>query len=496
MALAVPVVLAVLAAPALVWPLMPDEAGFLLVSRHWDPGPGSLYGPLWVDRPPGLLAAYALADSVLGSHGIRVLSFLLAAAAALAAHRIGFLLAGTSAAAWSAAVAVMLLGWPTLATWAGKSESLGVPLVLLSCWLALESTRRPTLRRATPAAFAGGLAAVLAVGMKQNLVGGVVFVALLLLATSIRESGRRRRSLVLIGAAVAGGTLPLVALLLWGARVEVPPQLWWDVLFGFRAEAYAVISETASRANVVRALRLAGLAVVTGIVPLLAWLAVRLVPALRRHPEVTLATLGVVVVDTAGVVLGGSYWNAYLQVLTPAAVLVVALLAPLPGWTGRVPRLVTVAMVPALAVSFAVGLAPSATQGTSTGTMAGRALHDVAGPDDTVVVMHGGPHVVQASGLSTPYRHLWSLPRRTLDPDLEELHDVLVGAQAPTWVVRMHAVRSWGLDADGRLREAVASRYEHHGTVCGIDVWRLRTADRRDFPDIDCDRAPSRTRDA
>lgn len=490
LALAVTGVL-VLSAPALTWPLMPDEAGFLLVARHWDPGPGTLYGPLWVDRPPVLIGTYRVADALLGSYGVRLVSALLAVAAVLAAHRLGTALGGARAAAWSTAVAVILLGWTTLATWAGKSESLGVPLVLVACWLAVESTRRTERWSGLATALAAGVAATLAVGMKQNLVGGVVFIAVLMTARLVRGVSPRRPAALLLGATVVGGALPLVIVLLWGARVGVSPQLLWDVLLGFRADAYAVISETESQANTARALRLVGLAVVTGIVPLLGWFVLRLVPALRRHPEVGLALLAVIAVDTAGVVLGGSYWDSYLQVFTPAAVLVVALLSTMPGSTGAVPRLVTVGMVVPLTVSLVTGATPSATQGTATGTTVGRAVQAAAAPDDTIVVMHGAPNVVHASGLSTPYRHLWSLPRRTLDPDLDELHAVLTGPDAPTWIVVVHAVSSWGLDEDGRVRRTIGSRYERHGTVCGIDVWVLRAEDRPPLPPSDCERPPS-----
>lgn len=482
----------VLSVPALTWPLMPDEAGFLLVARQWDPGPGTLYGPLWVDRPPVLIGTYLVADALLGSYGVRVVSALLAVAAVLAAHRLGTLLGGPRAAGWSSTVAVLLLGWTTLATWAGKSESLGVPLVLLACWLAVESTRRTGRWSGLAVAFAAGVSATLAIGMKQNLVGGVVFIAVLMTARVLRRAERRGPAALLLGATVLGGALPLLVVLLWGARVGVSPQLLWDVLLGFRADAYAVISATESHANTVRAVRLLGLAVVTGIVPLLGWFAVRLVPVLRRHPDVGLALLAVVVVDTAGVVLGGSYWDSYLQVFTPAAVLVVAMVSTMPGPTGTVPRIVTVGMVVPSIVSLVVGVTPSATQGTATGTTVGRAVQAAAGPDDTIVVMHGAPNVVLASGLTTPYRHLWSLPRRTLDPDLAELHSVLTGPEAPTWIVVVHAVSSWGLDEDGRIRRAVGSRYERHGTICGVDVWLLRTADRPPLPASVCESPPPR----
>ncbi len=38
--------------PGFLWPIKPDEAGFTLVARNWDPEPDSMYGTYWVDRPP------------------------------------------------------------------------------------------------------------------------------------------------------------------------------------------------------------------------------------------------------------------------------------------------------------------------------------------------------------------------------------------------------------------------------------------------------------
>src|SRR5699024_8219046 len=48
------------------WPLMPDEAGYFLVARGWDPQPGNMHGTYWVDRPPTLIAVFWVAH-LLGS---------------------------------------------------------------------------------------------------------------------------------------------------------------------------------------------------------------------------------------------------------------------------------------------------------------------------------------------------------------------------------------------------------------------------------------------
>ena len=81
------------------------------------------------------------------------------------------------------------------------------------------------------------------------------------------------------------------------------------------------------------------------------------------------------------------------------------------------------------------------------------------------------------SGLPSPYAYLWSLPMRTLDPDLAEFEALVSGPDAPTWIVEWVAVRH--LDAGGRpLEQLVQERYVEHGTACGgrTDLAAARTS--------------------
>jgi hypothetical protein len=56
-----------------------DEGGFLAVAQHMGAPGRYLYGPLWVDRPPGLIAVFALAAH-LGPYGARLVALGLAVA--------------------------------------------------------------------------------------------------------------------------------------------------------------------------------------------------------------------------------------------------------------------------------------------------------------------------------------------------------------------------------------------------------------------------------
>jgi hypothetical protein len=74
--LAAAVAAALLRFPGLLHPLGSDESGFTLVARAWDPGPGTLYGPYWVDRPPTLVGFIRLSDALGGAYFIRVVAAL------------------------------------------------------------------------------------------------------------------------------------------------------------------------------------------------------------------------------------------------------------------------------------------------------------------------------------------------------------------------------------------------------------------------------------
>jgi hypothetical protein len=121
-------------------------------------------------------------------------------------------------------------------------------------------------------------------------------------------------------------------------------------------------------------------------------------------------------------------------------------------------------------------------------TYTGRAVGEVAQPDDTIVVLYGVPEIVRASGLDSPYPYLWSLPVRTLDPELTQLRAIVQGDDAPEWIVQRSRLNAWGLDDRRQLRDLLRSQYVVSGRVCGRRVWRLEAAQRPALPRVDCRR--------
>ena len=482
-------VAALLRFPALLCPLTNDEAGFLLVSRSWSPTPDSLYGGYWVDRSPVLIGAYRLGDGLFGAYGPRLLAAGLALVMVAVLFDAARRLAGPAAAHWCGVGAVALVSTPTLQTWTGKGEMLGVPLVAVSCWLWIRSLESPGRPHRLLLACGAGLAAALALGLKQNLVGGVVFGGVLVTGSVLGGRLGRKDGARLAAAALAGAAAPLVGVLLWAAANGVHLTTLWSQVYGFRSAASAVLTSGYLDQPGARAARLVNLSVRTGMVPVMA-LFLACFPRLRPRLSVEwAAVLAMFAADVVGAALGGSYWTAYLIPLIPSVALAAGLASSVPGRRGLAGRLlVLLAVVSCLdsLVSFTSGRLSG--EDSSRSYYAGQAVARAARPTDTVVVLYGNPDTVQASGLRSPYPYLWSLPLRTLDPHLALLRRQLSGPAAPTWVVATLPVDSWGLDSDGQLTRLLAHRYVRVGEPCGEVVWRRQDRPRPRLPGVDCHR--------
>jgi hypothetical protein len=109
-------------------------------------------------------------------------------------------------------------------------------------------------------------------------------------------------------------------------------------------------------------------------------------------------------------------------------------------------------------------------QGASLPEDVGSAIGAVAGPNDTIVTIYGHSDVDQATGLSSPYPYLWSLPTKARDPQLQELAAVLSGPTAPTWFVTWSHVGSWGVDSTDAAR-VLALRYHRVAVLDGHTVY-------------------------
>lgn len=495
--------------PGALWPIRPDEAGFTMVARVWDPGPESVYGPYWVDRPPLLLAVVRLSDELGGPLFVRILgavgcALLVLAAAGVA--REGARLVDATAARERVAVRLTAVGTTALTSnamidlVAAKGELLSLPFLVGSFWLSLRGLRT----RSTWCAFAAGLAGAVALGLKQNMAGGLVFAGVLLLMELARRRLPPRRFARLALAGLAGAAVPAVATVGWAMLAGVRLSALWYAVYGFRSDAMRVIWSQPAAAPERRARELVLIFVGSGLVLLIGWLARRASALLRAQPTLASATLAVLLVDLAGVAMGGSYWRPYLFGLVPSAVLVLTLLSlrlvdgsrQPAGLRARAAEAVVAALVVSAGVA-GVGWGAAWVGGVEppTEVYTGEAIERASAPGDTMVVFGGRADLQLTTGMPSPYPYLWSLPARTLDPGSRQLARLLAGPRAPTWFVAWVPLGAWDPRSESNLHRVLSRRYDVHGNACNGHPVYLRRGLARPPLHLGCTR-PYRPRPA
>lgn len=460
--------------PTLGSPVGSDEGGLLLVGESWARGGDSLYGPYWVDRPPLLVMVHELAAHTGGAVSLRLVGALAAVATVVAAWAVGRAVAGAVGARWSAVTATAVvsapgIGWPHV-----SSELLAVPCVIGAVGLVLHAVDDHAGHRVRLAALAGALAACAPL-LKQNLVDGVLAIAVILLTSVLRGHSSGRRALGLSLAALAGAALTAAVVVAWSAFRETYPDELWHALVPFRAEATTVISEHATDATADRLRVLTLICVVGG--PLgIALLAVR--SALRTWSPSALTAVVLLAWATVSMIAGGSYWLHYLVQLAPGLSLAVAAAIATDLLGRRAARAVSgYALVVALVGAVVFSVVTARTPHTDREAV-GRWLDRATLPGDTAVVTWGQPSILYEADVRSPYEQLWSLPVRVRDPQLTRFVRVLEGAGAPDWVVtRGRSTDSWGIEASA-ADDALAARYDVVANLRGYRVHLLKGAER------------------
>ena len=469
-------------------PLSPDEAGFLMVADQWSPGT-SLYGDYWVDRPPGLIALFGVADAAGGQAALRLIGALAAGAAVLSAALLARHLAPSrrAAPALVAALVTAFVSNPLLDVTMVNGEILALPLLLTGIWLLLRAVAGPPGWRAAGLAGACGVGAA---SVKQNMVDVAVVAVVLVVALLARR--RRRDAAILAGTFTIGGLVVGAALLALASSRGTSFGGLWEAIVVFRGQASAVIATQASAATGERAARLALALLATGA-PATLLLGARIrwartSPRAAQDPVLTWVTVVVLGWETLGIVAGGSYWLHYLVGLVPGLALVMCLSLgqpqrrrrPRTAWQPTRPRVGTHPHAWTLLMAVAstvIGLGvltlhpparPQADQAVIDYLTTHRA------PGDAGVTAFGNPALLQQAGLSSPYPHLWSLPVRVQDPTLTEFADLLADANRPTWIIMSGvSLATWGVDAS-IAEPLLADHYKTRFTSGDLTVLRRR----------------------
>lgn len=437
-----------------------DEAGFLLVGQQWHPGGASLYGNYWVDRPPLLITIFRIADQLGGLVPLRLIGCLATVLVVCGAAHVARRLGGPRAARWAALTAAALCVTPLLGGQSVNGELLSAPFVVGGVAAVLAAVDRPSDHRAAVAAAMAGAAAMAALLVKQNMADVAVFACVTLLVAWRRgeiTTPRLTRSMLAAGAGVVGC---LAVVVVWTMAHGTSVTGVFDAMYPFRIEAGRVMAASNRTTADARLWTLVVCWVVSGGAVIMAVTAQALVSR-RLRGTATWGLVAMVFFDVASIALGGSYWNHYLiQLVVPIAVLSGLLVA------SRHPAARTLLTATAAVAVITLGVNLVGLH-TTVGTSVGQAVRDVSAPQDTIVTTWGHADVTRASGLSSPYPYLWSLPAHTLDPRLTELTTLLAGPRAPTWFVTWRGVDTQGFHGGG----AVAARVlkDHYRAVAQVD---------------------------
>ena len=415
----------------------PDEGGLLILAGQWSPG-SSLYGDYFVDRPPMLIALFSIADQLGGSAwALRTLGILAVVATVLLAGAVGR--AATAyrlAPVLPALTAAILAATPLFGATVVNGELLGMPFLVGGSAAAILAVRATSNRSAVLWGLLAGAAGAGGALVKQSLVD--VFVLTLVLALL----QRRARPLL----ATATGALVVVAATTWAADLRgTDPGELWEAVVVFRQQAAAVIADSATGST---GLRLGGLllALLASGAPVIA---VVLARALRRPvttvPDLRWPAAAVLAWELAVVLGGGSYWLHYLMGLVPGMVLLAAASTQRPLGS-RTPLKIAYGVAATSTVAALVWVGVHPIDRPEEPAIAYLDAHAHRG--DTAIVAFGGANILEATGLTSPYPDLWSLPVRVHDPDLADLTRILSGPERPTWlVVAGTSLGTWGVDA-------------------------------------------------
>jgi hypothetical protein len=449
-----------------------DEAGFLLVGQQWHAGGSSLYGDYWVDRPPLLITIFRMASQLGGLVPLRLIGCLATALVVIGVAHVARRLGGPRAATWAAVTAAALCVSPLLGGQAVNGELLAAPFVVGGMAAVLAAIDLPSDRRAVGAAALAGAATTASLLVKQNMADVAVFACVVLLVAWRRGEITTSRLMRSIGAAAAGALACLGVVAVWTMAHGTSLVGVYDAMYPFRVEAGRVMA--ASNRSTANA-RLWALVVSWALSGGLVIMAVTAYALASRRLRMTAVwgLLATILFDVVSIGLGGSYWNHYLtQLVVPVAVLSGLLV------TARQPGTRTVLGAVTLAAAIALGVNLAGAHGTA-GTSVGRAIRDVAQPQDTIVTTWGHADVTRASGLSSPYPYLWSLPAHTLDPRLTGLSQLLASPRAPTWFVTWRGASTWRVHSGGAVAaRALADHYVPVTQVDGHTVYLHRGVER------------------
>ena len=454
-------------------PLTSDEGGYLAVARAWASGK-LLYTETWVDRPQGLLVLFRFWDDVTGGSGpaIRIMAILFGCIAVAAVAYTAFALAGPRAAAVAGLLVAVASANARIEGFIANGELLagavGAAGVAIACVYLCRGRGMWWL-------YASGIAAGLAVSIKQSGCDGFFAVVLCLTVGAVTRERRLRDATRECAVLSAGLLTVIVVLILHGLVVGI--GAWWYAVAGYRLEG---INAT-SRADWHRFGITSRLAAPT-ILPLAALAIIGVVIWLVRGRRVTRSGVLVpawicfaIITFLAGGLFHRHYWVTLTFPLAAAAGVAIATI----GSRTVVIAIASLAIIPSLiSTTHVIVLGRSAATVLASDDPRSLTNERVADwykqnrtPGSTIYAMCASAGMYAAADAIPPYPYLWEdgvLNGRNAQDELEQL---FAGDQAPTFVVEFG--NALGCNRSGRVNALLNERYRSVATVDGLTIYEL-----------------------
>lgn len=456
--------------PLLKVPLDADEGGYAYLSRQWAAG-GRLYGPVWVDRPQGLLVGYRLVTALGRSPVlIHLAAAACAAMLAIAVAAAAGAIAGHRAAILGGFLVALVGAAPRLQGFMFNGElaagAFSAAAVACAFWYRRLRAGRPG---SSPLdgywlMVAAGVFGGIAILMKQSGFDG--------LATALLIgwlAGRWRAA----GWLAAGAALPIGAALLQAALTSWHD--WWFAIVGYRLDTSAGSrgglsgrwhNLTSGLPHLWPDLLPLGLLGVAGVAYLLG----------RREwlPLAWLALAGAGFFG--GVFFFPHYW---MQLVGPLCLLGALALAAVPARIAI--ALAVLACLPAVSWTVRVAAA-SPDHRDRIAVPDGRLLanRDIAPwlraharSGDQLYAFVSSADLYYTTGLHTDFRYLWQANLDAIPGSVTMLRNYLAGSDRPRWVVlyQQPAV----IDPSGGIQRALDAGYQQAAFIDGYRILQTRS---------------------
>lgn len=482
-------------------PMTSDEGGYLAIARAWSRG-ATLYRDVWVDRPQGLLAAFAILDRVGAGNviGLRVCAALVCVIAAVACGRIAATLAGQDVATgvsttdsatrqtverarWVTAVFVgVLTSLPQVEGFIANAELLSCTAGAVALALVLpivmrrESGSTITIdpRNEVGPLFTAGVMGGVALSLKQSGFDALVVVIVVV----VMSSWLRREWQVMtrrLSQLVAGAMVPLAMMVLHGAVTGWGH--WWYAVVGYRiGERSAIANARWTRFG--ESFEAVAPAIVVIVVMGVVLTALQARDERFRRSGVVMSVW--VAVSIVAFVVGGNFFRHYwIIVMFPLGTMLGVAVSRI-----QTRRWFAVSMVLALAIPIGLTAEILTTPRDRIGPEIhgdSRLIADEeiaewfaarAAPGDRIYALCASAGLYGQIDAQPPFPYMWFDDIRQVPDAVDKLTQMLSSSGAPEYVARYQSPNL--CDPTGQVKSAILRNYRRVAVVSGRIIYQHR----------------------